>query len=344
MNELASDLTAVRAWDFPGSNWNVAAMSTPQADPFCCRTEWQLSFYEAMGDRGRLIVRETPGSLVALMELHDARPGLLFGPLESHWFFGSPLLGPDAPDLLSDILEDHTPDAGAPAPRFVISGIPQGPSVVNTLFGKLSPHYNIYRIHTKTLCNASLDGGLDGFLSRRSAKYRSNLRKQSRRAAMQGVTFERHAPGDQEAAAQVYARMITVEEQSWKGVGRCGMAEEPSRAYYACMMRRLAASASGRIMFARHEERDIGYIFGGLADNIYRGQQFSYVEDWKSYSIGNLLQLELIRWLCEEGITRYDMGPLMDYKKHWTENRPQIMTAMIRRKSQQRSRQQSLRL
>ena len=87
------------------------------------------------------------------------------------------------------------------------------------------------------------------------------------------------------------------------------------------MLRRLAASATGRVMFARHGERDIGYIFGGLAGHVYRGQQFSYAADWKSYSIGNLLQVELIKWLCEEHILRYDMGPVMDYKNHWTEQR-----------------------
>ena len=36
-------------------------------------------------------------------------------------------------------------------------------------------------------------------------------------------------------------------------------------------------------------------------------------------SIGNLLQLEQVRWLCEEGVERYDMGPVMDYKRSWME-------------------------
>ena len=74
-------------------------------------------------------------------------------------------------------------------------------------------------------------------------------------------------------------------------------------------------------MFARHAGEDIGYIFGSLAGQVYRGQQFSYADNWASYSIGNLLQLEQIRWLSEEQILRYDMGPMMDYKRHWTEQR-----------------------
>ena len=78
-----------------------------------------------------------------------------------------------------------------------------------------------------------------------------------------------------------------------------------------------------RVIFARHEEKDIGFIFGGVARGIYRGQQFSYDTDWSRNSIGNTLQYEQITWLCEENILRYDMGPItgprMEYKQHWTE-------------------------
>ena len=136
--------------------------------------------------------------------------------------------------------------------------------------------------------------------------------------------------------------MLAVEETSWKGIEQCGMTVEPSRAYYARMLRRLAASGTGRVMFARHGERDIGYIFGGLAGPVYRGQQFSYAQDWKSYSIGNLLQAELIKWLCEDHIHRYDMGPVMDYKKHWAENNYPITGVVLQHKGAGGNRQREL--
>jgi CelD/BcsL family acetyltransferase involved in cellulose biosynthesis len=76
---------------------------------------------------------------------------------------------------------------------------------------------------------------------------------------------------------------------------------------------------------ARYNEKDIGYIFGGLIGDIYRGLQFSYDNQWKDLSIGNLMQYEKIKWLCEEKIIRYDMGSLlgeaMGYKASWTEER-----------------------
>jgi CelD/BcsL family acetyltransferase involved in cellulose biosynthesis len=328
----AVDLSGIQAWDHPESNWNVAAMQTPQIDPFCCRTEWQLSYHEAMEPHRELLVREVPGSMVALAELEVPSPGRVLGPLESSWFFGCPLLGPDAVELLDDLLGEFEPQVGMPAPRFAISGLAPRGELRRKLTKKLGSRFDFRLVKSDTLCNASLEGGLDGFLSRRSAKHRRGLGKQVRRATGEGVTFERHAPTDPAEATQIYARMLAVEEASWKGIGLCGMTVGSARVYYDCMLRRLSASGDGRVMFARHGERDIGFIFGGLAGSVYRGQQFSYAEDWKSFSIGNLLQLEQIRWLCEENIVRYDMGPLMEYKEHWTENRYQTGTLVLQHK------------
>ena len=45
------------------------------------------------------------------------------------------------------------------------------------------------------------------------------------------------------------------------------------------------------------------------------------------------MQIEKIRWLCEEGVQRYDMGPLdgpkMQYKSHWTETAFPLRTWLI---------------
>ena len=124
--------------------------------------------------------------------------------------------------------------------------------------------------------------------------------------------------------------MLGVERTSWKGLARRGMDDRYSKAFYSGMMRRLAVSGSGRVIFARAEERDVGFIFGGLAGPIYRGQQFSYAEDWAPFSIGNLLQQEQIAWLAEEAVPTYDMGPLMDYKRHWTESRTGMEVLLLR--------------
>ncbi len=114
------------------------------------------------------------------------------------------------------------------------------------------------------------------------------------------------------------------------------MDQEPSTSFYKKMIHRLASTNSARIIFAKQGEQDIGYIFGGLAGRVYRGQQFSYANDWREYSIGNLLQSEKIQWLCEERCRRYDMGPVsgpkMEYKRHWTEKQGHLQSWMLVRR------------
>ena len=170
---------------------------------------------------------------------------------------------------------------------------------------------------------AGLESRIDGYWSRRSAKHRKNLTREQRRAAEHGIAFERVSPSSLAEADHTYDRMAAVESRSWKGIGNCGMNESPSREFYREMIRMLSLTDEARVVFARRGDQDIGFIFGGLLDTIYRGQQFSFDDGYRQLSLGNLLQMEQVRWLCAEGATRYDMGPSrgpsMEYKRNWTE-------------------------
>ena len=312
--------------------WERAAISTNQADPFCCSPTWQMAFHDAFSPTRRLMIASRADSVVALAE--NASTGKTYlTPIEPHWCFGCPLLGKDAVALfdamMGDIQERYAPNF----PEIVISGVRPGGVLSRRLIRTFADRFNLYLHSSGIQCAASLAGGADGFLSRRSGNHRKKLRKQFRRAAEEGVYFERVAPASFEEAESTYVRMIGVELTSWKGIGRCGMAEAPAREFYDSMIQRLASARGGRVIFARHEDRDIGFIFGGMAGKIYRGQQFSYDVKWRQYSIGNLMQMEQIRWLCEEGARRYDMGPLvgpkMEYKNHWTEKRIKFQTWVL---------------
>ncbi len=313
--------------DAPDSAWNRAAARTTQGDPFCCRTEWALSFHETFAPHRRLRLHADGGNVLAFADGFHFRLGFLLEPVESHWLFGNPLLGTDAVALLVDWLAALA--AGSERPSVLLGGVLPRSAQRRSLLAAFGDGYRIHRLQPTTLCRASLDGGLDGWLSRRSPRLRRNVRAAARKAADDGVTYERHAPTDATGSDAIYARMLAVEERSWKGIGRCGMAEPPSREFYRVMLRRLAVSGAGRVIFARHGEEDVGFVFGGVAGRVYRGQQFSYVEEWSRASIGNLLQFEQIRWLCEENASRYDMGPLMDYKRHWTERHPMLETWVL---------------
>ncbi|GHV54800.1 hypothetical protein FACS1894206_08380 [Deltaproteobacteria bacterium] len=257
-------------------------------------------------------------------------------PVERHWFFGCPLLGSHAAEMLAASMDSIAQWYAPLFPKIIISGIrPQG-QLQSRLLRAFGAGFGIGILSEGRQCAASLAGGLDGFLSRRSANHRHKLKKEYRQATERGIYFERVLPTSPQEAATAYERIIAVEQASWKGIGRCGMAEPPARQFYDVLLRRLSASGQGRVIFAGQEGRDIGFILGGKAGNIYRGQQFSYAGDWKAFSIGNLMQLEQIRWLCEEGAKRYDMGPIMGprmaYKAHWTEQTMPLQIWLLERK------------
>ena len=305
--------------------WAQAAISTRQADPFCSSPAWQLAFHEAFSPKRRLLVESSSGSVLCFAECVFSPSNIYLTPIEAHWFFGCPLLGRHSVDLLVKAMECITDEYAPFFPKILISGIRPGSALVNRLMQAFSDDFAIYAHSGGLQCAASLSGGIDGFLSRRSANFRNKLKKARKRASAKGVYFERVFPVSPEEASAIYARMIAVEETSWKGIHACGMAESPAKEFYAAMIRRLSQRADVRVIMARYEDEDIGFISGGLAGKIYRGQQFSYNDAWKEFSIGNIMQFEQLQWLCEEKAVRYDMGPIvgqaMGYKAHWTEKR-----------------------
>ena len=322
-------MTSPHRFDQPNSTWNTAVETGKHGDPFCCRTEWQLAFHEAFAPNRDLCITQQEGSLNAFALRRTKNSGTLFEPIESSWMFGCPLLGPNAIPMLSELLDSH------PTASVLLSGMDIDDSRTEQILHTFGYRYEIAHVDATTACRASLDGGLDGYLSRRSAKHRRGMRNASRRIRESGVSFERHAPSTQAEADAVYARIIAIEERSWKGIGKCGMNKPPSLQFYLGMLRRMATSACGRVMFARHNDTDVGFIFGGLCGpnakgNTYRGQQFSFADDWRRASLGNVLQFEQLSWLCEEQVARYDMGPVMDYKHHWTEIKARIDAIAMR--------------
>jgi len=310
-------------FDHHDSIWNRAVRAEDHGDPFCCRTEWQLSFHETFAPSRQLHLHATDSSVIAFAERQTEHVTVL-EPIDCNWLFASPLLGPDAVPLLCERM------ASMPKSPVLISGVLPDSARLDELIRTFAHRCEILLVATETACIASLDGGLDGYLSRRSAKLRRGVRSALRKAQAMGVTFERHAPTDIATSDRVYERILAVEQLSWKGIGRCGMAEPPSSTFYRVMLRRLCAARGGRVMFARHDGEDIGFILGCVGSGVYRGQQFSFVDEWRPHSIGNLLQFEQLRWLCEENVPRYDMGPLMDYKRHWTEQQQRFDAIALR--------------
>jgi CelD/BcsL family acetyltransferase involved in cellulose biosynthesis len=169
---------------------------------------------------------------------------------------------------------------------------------------------------------ASLDGGIDGFLSRRSRELRKTIRKSLRAAESAGLVFESVRATKAESTA-LYDRIQAIEVDSWKSREGVGIHTGPMRAFYAAMLPRLCELGQQRTIFARIPEgngmRDVGYILGAVMGDEYRGLQFSYNDDFAQLGIGGLLQYQQVLELCADGVARYDLGTEMDYKRRWAE-------------------------
>lgn len=89
--------------------------------------------------------------------------------------------------------------------------------------------------------------------------------------------------------------------------------------FYQRLLDYLGPADQYRIIFAHKDETPIGYIFGGLLKDQYRGFQFSFDQRYTNLSLGNILQIKMIESLCQQGITCYDLGTDIEYKRHWAE-------------------------
>lgn len=330
------DAGEVRAFQACLPLWERLAATTGQADPFCCAPEWQLGFHETLSADKRLFYLTTPDGLAVFTEFPADRERVFLAPPENGWLFGCPVLGPDACGSLAAALATFERTYPGRVPHVILSGIqPRGPLAAGLLH-RFGEKYAFFRHGSSVQCAASLEGGLDGYLSRRSANHRAKLRKAVRKASENDVVFTRVMPATPGDTAALYARILAVEAKSWKGLSHCGMGEAPAREFYAALVEKLAAAGKLRAIMATRAGEDLGFIFGGLCGAVYRGQQFSYAGTERRLSLGNLLQLETLRWLCEEGVRRYDMGPVtgprMEYKRHWTEEDHEIQTWVMVKK------------
>jgi CelD/BcsL family acetyltransferase involved in cellulose biosynthesis len=292
------------------AEYDAAVAVDPDVDPFCTRSDWVLSFHDAFHPGSPLLAACTPGSFVLLAE----REGLL-EPLEAMWGFASPLVGPDAIEILRQLLA-----AGAARSPLYLSGIVPKRLRTRALVAALEPTHVLGVGSVTERFVAQLDD-LDGVLSRRSAKFRSNLRSAARRVCEAGIAFESPAVASAAEADAAYARVLAVERRSWKAASDNGVDRGPMREFYARMFPRLASRGALRLLFATRDGEDVGYLSGGIATGGFRGLQFSFDDRLRALGLGNVLQLEMIARLCSEGIRSYDLGAVSPYKARWAEGR-----------------------
>jgi CelD/BcsL family acetyltransferase involved in cellulose biosynthesis len=289
---------------------------TPDADPFCSTSAWITSAQRAFTPDAEPLVVARQDAAVALMTtpVGDGRVGRCA--LELMWGFACPVAGP-SPAAGAGLLLASLARTGPPWDVCVITGVPPTSPLERELVVGAGEAFRVRAGPSMARHVADLSDGTEAFLARRSAKFRRNLRRAERQALERGIRFD---PLDGDAATDTgFARIEAIERRSWKGMSGSGILTDEMRCFYREMTARLAATDDLRAIVATADGTDIGYILGGVRNGRYRGFQLSYVESWAAASVGNLLQWHQMDALAADGVTTYDLGMDMGYKRSWSD-------------------------
>ena len=304
-------------------------------DQFCSSSSWVLSAFEAFaqGDANPWIFQDDVG-YAALYRSYHERIGMFAQPLEASWCLASPFATIE-PELFAASLHRELVRRREEWDLLFLAGMSRHSLMYQSLIQHFSPQYFVGAGPATSRHRASLKGGLDGYLSRRTSKFRANLRRLGRRSREQGVDVEYFSASEPHASGEVdwlalYERMLAIEARSWKGELESGIQDEHMKVFYRAMIPRLAEREMLRALFLTRDGEDIAFIFGAVHQDLYRGLQVSFDNAHRHLSPGNLAQYLMIEWLCEHQVAWYDLGSELDYKSMWAEEMMSTTPLVIR--------------
>src|SRR5512144_3034590 len=140
-----------------------------------------------MPPRAPFSFRGQHGYFAAMRGVHPA--GFPYvEPVELAWGLASPLIGRDAQGLVAEVVPLLA--SRRDWQLAIFSGLTVTGPQRRALDTTLPARWERRRGQPTIRFVASLDGGIDGFLSRRSRELRTSLRKSRRAAVAEGITYE----------------------------------------------------------------------------------------------------------------------------------------------------------
>jgi hypothetical protein len=282
---------------------------------YCSGLAWQLAAWDSQEpSRQPAIFHHTDsdawfiGARGPLLGFHDA-----LQPLEVDWSFGFSLIDEDSdPGARVDRLLGLFSDSAVTPPLIWLGGVPKrGPFLPRFQEG-CRRRFKVLAIPGTDCAAVDLSDGLDAWMSRRSAKFRANLRRLETLNTRAGHRFEWHRSGGPLADVDRLLDLIeAIEKRSWKGSdpGENIFLQPRFRAFYASLFRKAAAAGELRLALARDGTGTaMAYAIGGRLGPVFRGFQMSYDQAYRPWSPGNWIQARMLPALIEEGVTDYDLG------------------------------------
>ncbi len=313
MQEIGSEEFVRRTAEF-----DAAVAATPGIASYCSGSEWILSAHRHLHPDRRLLAYEKEGHWVTLAAGDFYSLSNALQPVEAAWCFSCSLIGPNPRksfQLLQEVINKHRFDFE----HVILGGVP----MFSILHGLIRSSMGKFRLQWSfpgiDCLQASLEGGLEGFLSRRKAHFRAGLMSSMGKADKAGLHFQFLSNGQD--GDTLFARVLEVEKRSWKhDAGESVFLLEDHRNFYHELFQKAAADGRLRVVFGQNAEGiDIAYVAGGLLEKTYRGFQMGFDQSCAAFSPGNLAQLKMIEGLSAESVEIYDLGMAIDYKKRWSD-------------------------
>jgi len=305
--------------------YNAAVAAFEGIDPYCSRTDWILPFHASFTPLAPLHIWRENDSFVVLAQGPPAEEKQLFSSVDSMWGFATALVGGHSPRMLGSICRDSLQSG-----HLILYGLPNDSIFLDAVASRTASTHRAFLLNSVSRCEASLQGGMEGFFSRRSSKFRVNMRRAVKLVADAGVLFRciDRVPAD--TVTGFYAELLAIESRSWKGQSGEGADQPPMKDFYRHMFERIGPAGLLRVIVAELDGQPIGYLHGACVQGRFRGLQFSFDDRYRALSLGNVLQLKMLEWLCREHAGIYDLGMPVPYKKKWAELEHQTQTVYLR--------------
>lgn len=325
ISERTGLLCAPYTYDFTA--FDALLEDTPGIDAFCSSAAWSESARRAFMPHASLMVYNH-GEATAVFAVETSADGKkMLLPLDATWTLGCPMASAnpqrDIVGLIEHILEDrHLFDF------IMLSGMRPNTAIHRMTFHAITKN-NLTAVNFKPAnrCIATIYGGVDPWLSRRSSKFRASIRRSLRDTEAAGIHY-RCLPPD-EIPDDLIEQLIHIERRSWKGLSGTGLVERTMAVFCRELLTTTTPRGQTRVIFAMLGDEVVGFIFGAVSQGRYRGVQMSVDHRLRSIGLGNALQVQMIDALAKEDVLSYDLGSAMPYKTRWADLQDRTISILI---------------
>jgi len=173
--------------------------------------------------------------------------------------------------------------------------------------------------------NSSLNSGFTGYIKARSGHMSRELRRNRRKLEATG-RVELRVASDAETAAALMKFIISHKSAWCRATGTHDLLSKPAYAdFYHTVARQEVGSiahTSALMVGDRIVAGNFGLVLRGRFYGIIQSSDF---ENYRAYSPGSLLMVEVIRWCCDNGISLFDFSIGSEsYKGRWADNEEQL--------------------